>query len=135
MAESRDLMTTYRDLLRDLRKQAGIAGPLLAPLQMQADLIEQALSRQGEFERRVTGLLEPMGALMELARDAPATLRTQAKAFETASVSFRQAAEVMNLQADLLERAGAALERPAGLLRGFRPGGDIAKGDEDDDVA
>jgi hypothetical protein len=118
----RDLLGTYQDTLRELRKYAGPVGPLLRPLEVQAELIDAALERQAELEQVVAGVVEPLGALVELARDAPATLRTQAKAFEAASVSFKQAADVMNLQADLLERTAAALSAPAELLRGLRPG-------------
>jgi len=121
--EPRDLLSAYQDALRDLRRNAGPLGPLLAPLQVQADVMSGLLRRQGELEARVTGatsLFGALGAAAELTRDAPATLRTNAKAFEAASVSFKQAADVLNLQADLLERALGALSVPGGVLKQLR---------------
>jgi hypothetical protein len=116
----RELLSAYRETLRELRRHAGLVAPLLRPLEVQAELIEQALERQEELERTVSGVLAPLESMVDLARDAPTTLRTQAKAFEAASAAFKQAADVMNLQADLLERTAAALSAPAELLRGRR---------------
>ncbi len=118
--EHRDLLGAYRDALGELRRTAGPLGPLLAPLQLQADVVERLLRRQGELEARMTAAISPFAAFAELARDAPATLRTNAKAFEAASVSFKQAADVLNLQADLLERSLGALSVPGGVLRQLR---------------
>ena len=120
---TRDPLTAYKEALRELRRNAGPLGPLIAPLQLQADVLERLLRRQGELEQRVAAVVSPFAGMAELARDAPATLRTQAKAFEAASVSFKQAADVMNLQADLLERTLGALSVPGSVMRGLRSGG------------
>ena len=117
MADPRELLSSYRELLSGLRRGAGPAGPLIAPLQATADLLDQVLVRQQEMEAQLAAALQPMEALVDLARDAPTTLRTQAKAFTAAAASFEQAAQMMNLQADLLEGAAAALGTPARLLR------------------
>ena len=118
--EPRDILGAYREAIGELRRTAGPLGPLLAPLQLQADVIERLLRRQGELEARLTAAVSPFSAMAELARDAPATLRTNAKAFEAASVSFKQAADVLNMQADLLERSLGALSVPGGVLRQLR---------------
>src|SRR4051794_21637461 len=121
MADARELLAAYQERLRELRKQSGLAAPLLSPLQMMADVLDQALSRQGDIERQVNGILGQMAVAATMARDAPKTLRAQAQAFEAASVSFKQAADLMNLQADLLERPPAAATSPVELLQRMRP--------------
>ena len=88
---------------------------------MTADLLEGLLSRQQDLETQLNAAVQPLRGMYGLARDTPAALRTQARAFEAASASFAQAAQVMNLQADLLERTLAAFDVPAGLLRSVRP--------------
>jgi hypothetical protein len=118
--EPRDLLGAYRDTLRELQRNAGPLGPLMSPLLLQADVVERLLRRQGELEARVASALSPFASLAELTRDAPAALRTNAKAFEAASVSFKQAADVMNLQADVLERTLGALNVPGGIIRQLR---------------
>jgi methyl-accepting chemotaxis protein len=123
MPEPRDLLSAYREMLSGLRRGAGPAGALFSPLEMTAELLEQLLSRQQDLEAQLNTTLQPLRAMYGLARDAPAALRTQARAFEAASASFDQAAQVMNRQADLLERTVAALDTPAGLLRSVRPPG------------
>lgn len=123
MPEPHDLLTSYRQMLRTLRHGAGPAGALFAPLELSADLLEQLLSRQHDLETQLAAALQPLRAVSGLAHDAPAALRTQARAFEAASVSFAQAAQLMNQQADLLERTVAALDLPASLLRSVRPSG------------
>jgi hypothetical protein len=121
MPEPRDLLSSYREMLRGLRRGAGPAGALFAPLEMTADVLEQVVRRQRAMEEQVRDALQPLEAIYELTRDAPASLRTQAKAFSAASASFAQAAELMNLQADLLDRMRAAITIPARLPKAVRP--------------
>jgi hypothetical protein len=123
MADANDLLSTYRDLLSGLRRTAGPMGALVRPLEIQADLVDQLLQRQRTVETQLQNAVQPLGAMYELARDAPAVLRSQAKAFAAAGTSFQQAAELLNFQADLLERTGAALDIPSDVLRGVRRAG------------
>jgi hypothetical protein len=117
MPDPRELLTAYQDTLKGLRRGVGPMGVLVAPLQLTADLLDQMLLRQQALETQVDETFKQLEAVYELARDAPAALRTQAKAFTAAAAAFEQAAQVMNLQADLLERTGNALNVPARVLR------------------
>jgi hypothetical protein len=121
MPEPRHLLSAYREMLSGLHRGAGPIGALFSPLEMTADLLEQLLGRQQDLETQLNAAVQPLRAMYVLARDTPAALRTQARAFEAASASFDQAAQVMNRQADLLERTIAALDVPAGLLRSVQP--------------
>ena len=121
MPDARDLLTSYRDVVGGLSRAAGPAGALFAPMALTADVLEQLLDRQQDLEAQLGTVLQPLGVAAELARDTPANLRTQAKAFEAASLSFHQAAELMNRQADLLERTLGLVDVPKGLLRTVRP--------------
>src|SRR5262245_60858645 len=117
MPEPRELLSAYRDMLKDLRRGMGPVGVFVAPMQITADLLDQLLDQQQALETQVDLSMQQLGAVYELARDAPASLRTQAKAFAAAAAAFNQAADVMNVQANLLERTGAALNVPARLLK------------------
>jgi hypothetical protein len=118
--DAHELLSTYRDLLQGLRRGAGPAGALVRPLEIQADLLDQLLQRQRDVEGQLQEAVQPIGAMVELVRDAPSVLRSQAKAFTAAARSFDQAAEVLTFQADLLERTGAAFDVPSGVLRSVR---------------
>jgi hypothetical protein len=117
MPDPRELLDAYREGLKGVRRNAGPLGAVVAPLQLGADVLDSILHRQQELETQVDLTLRQLETMYELARDAPAALRTQAKAFSAAAVAFEQAASVMNLQADLLERTGSALTIPSRLLR------------------
>ena len=117
MPEPRELLSAYRDMLKGLRRGAGPFGGLVAPLQLTADLLDQMVERQQALEVQVDVARKELETVYELLRDAPATLRTQAKAFTAAGTAFEQAASLMELQADVLERAGAVLTVPARVLK------------------
>ena len=124
MADPRDLISTYRNMVQGLRRSAGPAGALFAPMEMTADVLEQVLRRQQDLETQVRTALAPLEGVYGLARDTPAALRAQAQAFEAASTSFGHAAELMKRQADLLEGTFAALDVPGQVLRSVRSPGD-----------
>ena len=107
MPDARDLLSTYREVLQSLRRSAGPVGGIVRPLEIQADIVDQLLQRQQDVEAQLQQVVQPLGSIYELTRDAPAVLRSQEKAFSAAATSFQQAADLLNLQADLLERAGA----------------------------
>jgi hypothetical protein len=120
MPDARELLSTYRELLGGLRRSAGPLGGIVKPLEIQADLLDQLVQRQQDVEAQLQEAVQPLGSMYELAREAPAGLRAQAKAFSAAATAFQQAADIMNFQADLLERAGATLDLPSGMLRSLR---------------
>lgn len=121
MADPREALTTYRDALKSLRKGAGPLGVVVTPLQLGADVLDQLLKRQQDLEQDLGELRRQFETLVELARDGPATLRTQSKAFSAAATALDQAADAMNVQADLLERTGAVISAPARAVKRRRP--------------
>jgi hypothetical protein len=107
---------------------AGAASDLMRPLQHQAELLQQVLQRQLEFERElVSRAVAPLHAAQELVDQATETFRAQAISFRAASKTFGQLAGLMDQQADLLDRAGALMHDP---LNAFRSADDEAPGEE-----
>ena len=94
MADPVDLVRAWQDALQQLRTvaaanlDASTLSKLIAPLQRQAEVFEQALRRQA-----------------------------QAQAFGAAAFSFKQAAEALEAQAAVIERAVSAMTLPADLLK------------------
>ncbi len=126
MADPADLLRAWQSAIRDLggtaaslaSGPAGVAGDLLRPLQRQAELLQQVLERQLEFERELASrAFAPLRATMELVDQATGTLHSEATSFRAASKIFGQLAELMDQQADLLERAGAAMRDPLATFR------------------
>jgi hypothetical protein len=90
----------------------------MRPLQHQADLVEQVLQRQLDFERELLDrATAPVHMTLELIDQATETLRAQAISFRTASTTFRQLASLMDQQADLLHRVGTTIRDPLGAFR------------------
>ena len=126
MADPGDLLNAWQDAIREVggaagslvSGSAGRAGDALKPLQRQAELLEQVLQRQLEFERELVDRASAPGrAVLELVEQASTALRAQAAAFRTASASFGQLAELMEAQAALVERASSTIRDPVAALQ------------------
>ena len=137
MADPAQLLRAWQHAIRELAEAgasvastpAGAAGDLLRPLQHEAELLEQVLQRQLEFERELLGrAVAPLQAAQELVDQATETWRAQASSFRAASKTFGQLAGLMDQQAQLLERAGAAMRDP---LTVFRSAGDEVVADDE----
>ena len=138
MADPADLLKAWQNAIRDVGGAAaslasgptGVASDLLRPMQHQAELLQQVLQRQLEFERELVGrAVAPLRAAHELVDQATETFRAQATSFRAASKTFGQLAGLMDQQADLLERAGATIRDP---IAAFRSTGDEVLADNQD---
>ena len=134
MADPADLLKAWQHAIRDLggvaaslaSGPAGAASDLVRvrPLQHQAELLQQVLQRQLDFERELVGrAAAPLHAAQDLVDQATDTFRAQATSFRAASTTFGQVAGLMDQQADLLERAGNLMRDP---LTAFRSADDEA---------
>src|SRR3954469_11264411 len=97
MADPADLLGPWRGVLNQLR---GAAAPIT-----------------GASEDALRQLLAPVNVMLELLDQSAAAMRTQAQAFNAASKSFKQAADLLELQAELLEGARDSLRDPTLALR------------------
>jgi hypothetical protein len=130
VADPADLLKAWQHAIRDLSgvaatlasRPAGAASELARPLQHQAELLQQVLQRQLDFERELLGrAVAPLHATQELVDQATGTFRAQATSFRAASKTFGQLAGLMDQQADLLERTASLMRDP---LTAFRSAGD-----------
>jgi hypothetical protein len=134
VAEPSDLLHAWEQVIRQLRgaaapltDQSELTRVLLVPIQKQAELLEQLLHRQAELEKELAGrVLAPVTVALDLVEQSSAAMRAQAKALDAASASFKQAAELLELQASLLERATATVRDPVAALRSA--GGAVTRG-------
>jgi hypothetical protein len=124
VADPADLVRAWRDAVQQLRDVAApnldelTLSKLIAPLQRQAEIFEQALRRQAEFDAQLgRRLLAPMESFVEVVDQTPAAVRAQAQAFEAAALSFKQAAEVLEAQAAMMEQAIKTMTLPTDLLK------------------
>jgi len=137
MADPADLLKAWQNAIRDVggvaaslaSAPAGVAGDLTRPLQHQAELLEQVLQRQLDFERELLNrATAPLHSTLQLIDQATGTLHAQATSFRAASTTFHQLAGLMDQQADLLERAGDTMRDPLAV---FRSTGDQPPSDTD----
>jgi hypothetical protein len=126
MADPADVMSAWQDAIRQVggvaaslaSGPAGVVDGLLPPLQRQAQLLEQILQHQLEFERELASrAIAPARAALELVQQATGTFRAQATAYRSASAIFGQLADLMEQQAQVVEHAGAAIRVPVAALR------------------
>jgi hypothetical protein len=108
MADARDLLNAWQDALKGIR---GVASPATGAL-------EHVLRRQMDFERQlVSRVLAPLNVVLDSLEGTAKAMRTQADAFEAASAAFKQSAELLDVQASMLEKAIEALRDPADFVR------------------
>jgi hypothetical protein len=126
MADPADVLKAWQDAIRQVggvaaslaARPAGVVDDLLPPLRHQAELLEQILQHQLEFERDLAGrAIAPARAALELVQQATGTFRAQATAYRSASAIFGQLADLMEQQAQIVERAGTAIRTPVAALR------------------
>ena len=126
MADPADLLRAWQSAIRDVggvaaslaSAPAGVAGDLLRPLQRQAELLEQVLQRQLDFERELLHrATAPLHSTLELIDQATGTLHAQATSFRAASTTFHQLAALMDQQAELLQSAGDTMRDPFAAFR------------------
>jgi DNA anti-recombination protein RmuC len=112
MPEPADLFSAWQDAIRQLGKAtASLTGPT-------ADLLEQVMRRQADFERELVGrMLAPVGTVIDALEQTSSAMHAQAEAFSAASKAFKQAGELVEVQAKMLERTTQALKVPAELVR------------------
>ena len=115
MPEPADLLRAWQDAIRQLgRATASLTGP-------PAELLEQAMRRQVEFEKELMGrMLAPVGTVIEALEQTSEAMHAQAQAFAAAATAFKRAGELVELQAEMLERATSALKAPADIVRAVR---------------
>lgn len=144
MPDPADLLHAWEAAIREVGTVAGslvvgsaeAAGHLGAPLQRQAELLEQVLRRQLEFERElVDRLLAPARTILDVADQTTSAMHAQATAFRAAATSLTQVADLLEQQAELLQRASGTIRDPVAALRSAGAalrddqGGQDAKGD------
>jgi DNA anti-recombination protein RmuC len=115
MADPADLLSAWQDAIRQLgRATASLTGPT-------TDLLEQVMRRQADFEQELVGrMLAPISTVIDALEQTSSAMHTQAEAFSAASKAFKQAGELVEVQAAMLERTTQALRAPAEIVRSVR---------------
>lgn len=87
---------------------------LLAPLQKQAELVQEVLERERDL---MTRAFAPVDAVFDVLEQSGAALRKQAEALSESARALEQAAELVKAQAELYERTIQTLRRPSELVK------------------
>jgi hypothetical protein len=91
---------------------------LLAPLQRQAELVQEMLERERRLQRDVMRhAFAPADAVFDLLEQSGAALRKQAEALSESARALEQAADLVRAQATLFEQAIHTMRRPIDLAR------------------
>ena len=99
--------------------RAELPRQLLAPMQRQAELMQEILERERRLQREVVSrLLGPADAIFDLLEQSGAAMRQQAEALEEAGRALEQTAALVKAQAELFERTvRIAASRPSSPRR------------------
>ena len=117
-----DLLREWQAAIRSLASSAAghaeVPRQLLAPMQRQAELLQEVLEREQRLQREVIGrLLAPADAIFDLLEQSAAALHQQAAALEEASRALEQSAVLVKQQAELFERTVRAIREPTELAK------------------
>jgi hypothetical protein len=113
-----DLLRDWQAAMRSLAGHADLPRQLLAPLQRQAELIQEILERERRLQRDVVNrLLGPADAIFDLLEQSGEALHQQAEALEEAGRALEQTAALVKAQADLFERTVRTIREPTELAK------------------
>jgi len=114
----REWQAAMRSLASSATGHAEIPRQLLAPMQRQAELLQEVLERERRLQREVVGrLLGPADAIFDLLEQSGAAMRQQAEALEEAGRALEQTAALVKAQAELFERTVRVAREPTELAK------------------
>jgi hypothetical protein len=108
--EWREAMESVIGAATSAAGRAELPRQLTAPMQRQAELLEELRELLGSF-------FGPFDAVFDLLEESGAAVRKQAEALSQSAQALEQAAELMRTQAELYERTIKVLREPAELAK------------------
>jgi methyl-accepting chemotaxis protein len=94
------------------------ARQMLAPMERQVELLEQALEHQQKIQRDlVDRAFKPVDAMFDLLERSGSMMHEQAEALEQAAQAVERAAGLIRRQAELFETSTRTVRKPAGVLK------------------
>ena len=116
----RDLQELISQLVRAVPNAAldqDVIARLLGPIRSQLETLQRTLDQQREVqEQLVRRVFGPFDQVLGAVDDTAMAMRGQAAALRQASDSLGQVAELLDVQAALVEGAGAAMSIPTDLV-------------------
>jgi len=114
----REWQAAMRSLASSATGHAELPRQLLAPLQRQAELVQEVLERERRLQREVVSrLLGPADAIFDLLEQSGAAMRQQAEALEEAGRALQETAALVKAQAELFERTVRLAREPTELAK------------------
>src|SRR3954464_14339907 len=108
MTDARELLNAWGDALKAVR---GAAAPATEPL-------EKAIRRQLDFDRALVSRgMAPLSVVLDALEWTSQARRTQSDAFDAAAAAFKQSADLLDVQAAMLEKALEGLRGPGQFVR------------------
>ena len=110
---------TGRQLLHEWERLAGaVPHQLVEPMKRQLALVEEIIDRERQLQKELAGrVFAPLDAIFDLLTESGKTMRSQAKALQSAGRAIEDTAELMVRQAELFEHAVQALRQPTELAK------------------
>jgi methyl-accepting chemotaxis protein len=107
-------MQSLTEAIGSTARQSDVARQLMAPMQRQAELVQEVLDRERELQAAVVQrAFAPLDAIFDLLEGSGAAMRSQAEAVEDAARSLERVASLMKAQAELFERTVGAMREPS----------------------
>jgi hypothetical protein len=127
-----DLLRDWAAAMQSLTESVGsaardsdIARQVVAPMQRQAELLQEVLERERALQARlVRRAFGPLDAVFDLLEESGSALRSQAEAVEEAARALERVAGLMKLQAELFGRTVRAMREPTSVAKSLAGGGE-----------
>jgi len=112
-------------VMESLLATAGLAGgptelarELQGAMRRQFELMQEVLDGERRLQRELAGrVLAPLDTVFELLEQSGASLRGQAAALAAAGQALKDAARLLEAEAEVFERAIGALRQPAEMAK------------------
>jgi hypothetical protein len=117
----RDWQAAMHSVLRAATSSGGrseLAEQLLAPMQRQLEIVQEALDREQRIQRELfSRVFGPFDAAFDMLEQSVAAIGQQADALNASAHAMERAAELMKVQADLMAQTLQTLREPAELAK------------------
>jgi hypothetical protein len=125
-----DLLREWQSAMRSLAgRSVELPQQLLAPMQRQAELVQEVLERERRRQQDLLGrAFAPLEPVFDLLEQSGAAMHRQAQALKESAGALEQAAAMAEAQAELFERAVAVLRQPSEIVK--RAGGAERRSDD-----
>jgi hypothetical protein len=116
-------MQSLTESIASATRHGDVARDVVAPMQRQAELFQEALKRERDLQARlVQRAFAPLDAVFDLLEESGSALEKQAEAVEEAARALERVARLMRAQAEMFSTTVRSLRAPSKAAKSLAGG-------------